>query len=131
MIEDEEDHAKVFEIGIAKSETGAECRTFKNGQSLFDELDNLDKTARPDLILLDLNLPDMDGFGILEKVRSVYPREQVPVVVFSSSSSQQDVASAYTVGASAYLVKPVSFEDTLNSLAIVCNYWLNQNAVVR
>ena len=131
LIEDEEDHAKVFEIGIAKSDAETKTLIFGSGGSLFKVLESPQNDQRPDLMLLDLNLPDTDGIAILERVRSVHPRECLPIVVFSSSSSQQDIASAYGAGASAYLVKPVSFEDTVKSLILVCNYWLKNNSVVR
>ena len=87
LVEDEEDHAKVFQMGIARSDTGAECETFTSGDNLYQKLQNLNPEAKPDLMLLDLNLPDTDGFHVLERVRSIYPREKLPVVVFSSSSS--------------------------------------------
>jgi DNA-binding response OmpR family regulator len=67
-------------------------------------------TARPGLMLLDLHLPKLDGFGVLRAAKSDSQLKSLPVVVMSSSRDESDIAAVYELGANCYIAKPVSFE---------------------
>lgn len=66
--------------------------------------------ARPDLILLDLNLPRMDGREVLSKIKNDHSLRQIPVVVLTTSQAEEDVLRSYQLHANAYVTKPVDFE---------------------
>jgi CheY-like chemotaxis protein len=81
----------------------------------------------PDLILLDLKMPVVDGHEVLRQIKQVERLKRIPVVILSSSREEGDRALSYDNGANSYLVKPVSFEGFLDVVQQVDNYWLTLN----
>lgn len=81
--------------------------------------------ALPDIILLDLNMPNMDGFQVLAELKSSPLLRRIPVVVFSTSCDQEDVDRAYEEGANSYVVKPARLDELKQSLGLVASYWAN------
>lgn len=81
----------------------------------------------PDLILLDLKMPVVDGHEVMRKMKHVPLLRRIPIVILSSSKEEGDRALSYDNGANSYLVKPVSFEGFLDVVQQVDNYWLTLN----
>ncbi len=81
----------------------------------------------PDLVLLDLKLPGIDGFEVLRQVKSTPLMKRLPVVILTSSKEEGDRALSYDHGANSYLVKPVSFEGFLGVVRQIEGYWLSLN----
>ncbi|CUW37849.1 Response regulator rcp1 [Magnetospirillum sp. XM-1] len=81
-------------------------------------------SPRPDLILLDLNMPRMDGREFLSAIKSDMEIASIPVVVLTTSEVERDVLASYQRGASGYIVKPVEIEDFLNAVRQIEDYWL-------
>jgi two-component system, chemotaxis family, response regulator Rcp1 len=79
---------------------------------------------RPDIILLDLNLPLLGGRGVLQIVKEDEDLAQIPVVVLTTSENERDVMSAYSLHANCYLTKPVDFERFAWSIRTTLEYWL-------
>lgn len=79
--------------------------------------------ARPDLILLDLNLPKKDGRAVLAELKADADLRQIPVVVLTTSSARDDVARAYGLHANSYLTKPVDFSEFTRTIATTIDYW--------
>jgi CheY-like chemotaxis protein len=77
----------------------------------------------PDIILLDLKLPGIDGFEVLRQIKSTPILKRLPVIILTSSKEEGDRAMGYDLGANSYLVKPVSFEGFLEVVRKVGNYW--------
>ncbi|NUQ01081.1 MAG: response regulator [Armatimonadetes bacterium] len=104
----------------------AEIRAVEGGQAalelLFNPLGEL-----PRLILLDLNMPGVDGFTVLTQLKSNTDLRVVPVAVLSTSSEERDRARAYQLGANSYLVKPPTYEDLLVMVRRLGAYWLEHN----
>lgn len=80
---------------------------------------------RPDLILLDLNLPKVDGRRVLTEIKGDPSLRHIPVVVLTSSSSQEDVEGAYALGANCYVTKPVGFIEFGEVVRSVDSFWLS------
>ena len=80
--------------------------------------------SRPDLILLDLNLPLKHGFEVLEEIKSSPELKMIPVIVLTSSNSETDILKSYNLSASCYLIKPVDFNDFCNEIKSLENFWL-------
>jgi CheY-like chemotaxis protein len=78
---------------------------------------------RPDLILLDLNLPKKDGRAVLAELKADEDLRLIPVVVLTTSSARDDVLYAYGLHANSYLTKPVDFSEFASSIATTINYW--------
>ena len=104
-----------------------------NGQEALDYLFGrgkyVDRSAYPlpNLILLDLKLPGIDGFEVLRQIKGTPLLKRLPVVVLTSSKEEGDRALSYDIGANSYLVKPVSFDGFLGVVKQINGYWLTIN----
>ncbi len=78
----------------------------------------------PRVILLDLNLPKVDGLEVLKRLKADERTRSLPVVVLTSSREQPDIAAAYRLGANSYIVKPVDFESFARAVSEVGLYWV-------
>jgi CheY-like chemotaxis protein len=81
----------------------------------------------PDLVLLDLKMPGIDGFEVLRQIESTTGLKRLPVIILTSSKEEGDRAMSYDNGANSYLVKPVSFEGFLDVVRTIGDYWLTLN----
>ncbi len=79
---------------------------------------------RPDLIILDLNLPRIDGRAVLAEIKTDPELNQIPVVIFSTSHSAQEVARCYELGANCYLRKPVSLSEFFSAVQSLDEFWI-------
>jgi len=107
--------------------------TCSNGQAALDYLQGAGgyadrrKHPLPDLILLDLKMPIMDGHEVLRRIKLLPTVKRIPVIVLSSSKEEGDLAMTYDNGANSYLVKPVSFEGFLDVVGQIDSYWVSLN----
>jgi CheY-like chemotaxis protein len=86
-----------------------------------------EKFPLPDVVLLDLKMPKIDGFEVLRQIKSCDVLKRIPVIILTSSKEEGDRALSYDNGANSYLVKPVSFEGFLKVIKKVVEYWLVLN----
>ena len=101
-------------------------RTTEDGTSAIKFLEE-EKDFEPEMILLDINLPGMNGFEILQHVRSKSEYKNVPVIMFTSSDDTGDIRKSYEYGANAYLIKPDSLNSMKEVLSDTFNFWLKHN----
>ena len=97
---------------------GEEALSFLHKEGRFADV------PRPDLILLDLNLPKCDGRQVLEELKGDPTLRQIPVVVLTTSDAEQDIWRAYKLHANCYLTKPIQMDDFLRKIRCVENFWL-------
>ena len=109
---------------VVVAEDGVEALEY-----LFGEGDHAgrDTTHMPALVMLDLKLPRLDGLDVLKRLRADERTKLLPVVVLTSSSEQQDMIEAYSLGANSYIRKPVSFDQFGDSVRQLGLYWLVLN----
>ena len=81
----------------------------------------------PQLVLLDLKLPKVDGLEVLRKIRSDPRTQLIPVVVLTSSRQESDIVKSYSLGVNSYIVKPVDFDNFAAAVAEIGHYWLIVN----
>jgi CheY-like chemotaxis protein len=100
-------------------EDGVEAMEFLRRQGKFE------KSPRPDLILLDLNLPRKDGREVLEEMKADPNFSSIPVIVLTTSSAEKDVLRSYQLHANCYVTKPVSFDRFLECVRSIEHFWLS------
>lgn len=79
----------------------------------------------PDLILLDVNLPKMNGHEVLKNIKANNNLKHIPVIMFTTSSSEKDILQSYQNYANCYITKPVEVDDFLNVVSSIENFWIN------
>jgi CheY-like chemotaxis protein len=112
-----------------ESQIGAKMNVVTNGEEAMDYLQGEEKYAgapMPDLILLDLNLPRMDGRVLLRRLKSDPTLKSIPVIVLSSSSLETDIREAYDMNASCYIVKPSDLEGFFKVSKSLKEFWFSQ-----
>ncbi|MFT3750548.1 MAG: response regulator [Agriterribacter sp.] len=103
-------------------------QTVEDGDALVELFNgNNEKEINPEIILLDINLPGMNGFEILQYLRSKTKYKRTPVIMFTSSDSENDIEKSYKYGANAYLVKPDNLHTMHAVLEDTFNFWLKHN----
>lgn len=93
------------------------------------EYDGRDTTLQPQLILLDLKMPKMDGIEVLRRLRQDDRTRLLPVVVLTSSDEKEDIVKIYNLGANSYIRKPVDFDEFTEAVRQLGVYWLRLNMV--
>src|SRR5262245_29225935 len=83
--------------------------------------------GNPAVVLLDLKMPKVDGWEVLRQIKADSRHRTIPVVVFTSSREEADLARCYQLGANAYVVKPVDFKEFADALRYVKDFWLTTN----
>ncbi len=99
-----------------------------NGKDAMDCLSKTGKYAdavRPDIILLDLNLPKKDGREVLQEVKSDLKLKNIPIIVLTTSQEEQDIAKSYERQANCYITKPVDFEEFITVVKSLDNFWFS------
>ncbi len=86
--------------------------------------DQYAKAIRPDLILLDLNLPKKDGRQVLEEIKADNNLKRIPVIILTTSRMEEDILKAYTYNANCYITKPIGFEEFIDVVKLIEDFWL-------
>jgi len=97
---------------------GVETMQFLRGEGAYAE------TPRPDLVLLDLNMPRKDGREVLAEIKESDDLRRIPVIVLTSSEAEEDVIKSYEHHANAYLTKPVDFDGFIDVVGTLEKFWL-------
>lgn len=121
MVEDDEGHARLIEKNIRRAGVNNEILAFENGTDVLAYLFGPDgsgeeSAGRQLLMLLDLNLPDMTGVSILEKVKANPHTKRTPVVVLTTTDDEREIQRCYDLGANVYITKPVDYDGFANAI---------------
>ena len=101
-----------------------EVKWFKCGEEILDYLESEENIIdKQHIILLDLNMPGIDGYEVLKRVKSSSKLKLIPIVVLTTSNDERDVEECYRLGASTFITKPVSFEGLATAIAVMKEYW--------
>ena len=118
---------------LEKHDLTDKIKVFHDGEEALDYILATGKYAGCDtckklrVIILDLKLPKIGGLDVLQSIRASENTKMLPVVVFSSSTEDRDRIESYRLGANSYIVKPISYENFVNTAAEICSYWALQN----
>ena len=129
MAEDSDADAKIALRAFEKTGTPNVIRTVRDGQEALDYLygrgafTDRSKFFKPDLLLLDLNMPRVDGFAVIEALKGDPAMREIPIVVMTTSRHTGDVLRAFHAGAVSYVTKPADFEAFMRVVDGFCVYW--------
>ena len=127
LVDDNPNDLELALIAFEKAGRSPEVILARSGQEAMRVLAQAEGEALPDVVLLDLNMPQMDGLAVLEAIREQPKLAGLPVVMLSTSREERDIRACYARGASAYVVKPVEFEQFLSTLSATSDFWTRLN----
>jgi CheY-like chemotaxis protein len=132
LVEDNQDHEILTLRALKKHNILNEVIVARDGAEaldiLYNDADRADtEPLIPQLILLDLKLPKVDGLEVLKRLRSEATTRLLPVVVLTSSDEEKDLLTSYELGANSYIRKPVDFDDFMEATRQLGLYWLVLN----
>ena len=134
LVEDNAEDAEMTMRALRKRNLANHLHWVKDGEEALEYLfctgryAGRDLTCPPRLVLLDIKMPKIDGIEVLRRVKGS-ELKRVPVVVMTSSNEERDVVESYRLGANSYIVKPVAFEDFVDTVAKIGLYWVLTNRV--
>ena len=130
LVEDNPRDVRLTQRAFEQASVPHELRVVRDGDEALaylhreGEYEAVDRSPRPDMILLDLNLPRMGGHELMRHVRQDVRFRHVPIVVLTTSGRPDDVRQAYDNGANAYLLKPVEFSRFTEVIGHLASFWL-------
>lgn len=129
VVEDNDDDFFLLERAFHKSSIAGMLIRARSGTEALAELGMLldSDPERPLCLLVDLKMPGVDGFGLLQCIRSEPRTRRIPVIILSSSDSPKDLARAYDLGANSYVVKPLTFDGFKAVTQAFRQWWVNSN----
>jgi two-component system response regulator len=135
VVEDNPDDVALTLRALKKNNIGNKVFVARDGVEALDFLfcrnsfADRDPHDLPQLTLLDISLPKINGMEVLRRLRADQRTRQLPIVIFSSSNEERDLAECYKSGANSYVRKPVSFDQFEEAIRQLGNYWLQLNEV--
>jgi two-component system response regulator len=134
LVEDNPNDVKLTMRAFEESKISSEIVVVGDGEEAVDYLfatgrhSGRDTKVMPEVILLDMKLPKIDGLGVLRRVRADERTRRLPVVILTSSREEKDVTSSYNLGANSFVRKPVDFDQFVEAARHLGLYWLVMNA---
>jgi CheY-like chemotaxis protein len=130
MADDDADDRTMTKEALEESKLTNEFRVVENGEELLDYLrrrgkfSNPETSPRPGVILLDLNMPRMDGREALKEIKADPELRRIPVVILTTSKAEEDIYRTYDLGANSYIMKPVTFDGLVEVMRGLGRYWV-------
>lgn len=134
VVDDDENDLRMMQGVLAQGENPPSVAFMHDGAEALDYLLARGAFAdrvpgSPRLMILDLHMPRVNGWEVLRQVKSDPRLRTIPIVIFSSSARESDVAQSYELGANAYVVKPIDFEEFRRTIDVLQAFWLARNQV--
>jgi CheY-like chemotaxis protein len=126
MAEDDREDQFLVKRAFLKARLANQLEIVEDGEQLLEYLRRegaYSNAERPDLLLLDLNMPRKDGREALQEIKADHDLRHIPVIVLTSSAADEDIIRSYDLGVSSYIQKPVTFEKLVEVVEILGKYW--------
>lgn len=130
LIEDDAIHMKLIRRALEKSGYGDNIIYLDDGEKAIAYLFSDDKTGKhslPRLIIMDINLPKINGIEVLRRIKEDEKLRIIPVVMLTTSSNRMDMQKCFKYNANSYIVKPLDFQNFMDKMKNVAQYWLEVN----
>ncbi len=135
LVEDNADDELLALRALKKIDVPNRVVVARDGEEALDYIfrrgrySELEYACLPKVVFLDLKLPKLDGIQVLKSIRSNEQTRHLPVVLLTSSDESDDMVNGYSSGANSYINKPVDFDDFVNRISLLGQYWLGVNRV--
>lgn len=126
MVDDDYDDTELFTEAVGSVDATVSCLNAAHGREALEKLTGR-MIEKPDIIFLDINMPIMNGWQLLDKLKEDADLRQIPVIMYSTSSKRSDVKTALSSGALCFFTKPDNFQRLKKILHIVVSYMNNEN----
>lgn len=130
MADDDPDDCLLIQEALRENGFSYQLQFVHDGEELLEYLSrhgpDSQPILRPDLLLLDLNMPKLDGREALRRIKSDVRWRSLPVVVLTTSCEEKDVQTCYQLGAASFICKPVSYRGWLEIIGDLCRYWFER-----
>lgn len=126
LVEDEPDHAQLVQYAFKATGSNANITHVADGEAAIAYLRKeapYENAIRPNLILLDLKLPKLDGHQVLDIIKSDINLAKIPVIILSTSDASDDLSKAYGAYANSFIIKPLDFEAYKDIVTSIRDYW--------
>jgi CheY-like chemotaxis protein len=127
MADDDEDFYRLTQLALRENKQDVDLRRVEDGEELMNYLMGnarfKDDCQRPDLVLLDLNMPRKNGLEALQQIRATPELREIPVVMLTISNNPQDIHKSYSLGANSFATKPIEFKDLARMMEVFQQYW--------
>lgn len=129
LVEDDPDHEVLAIRALKKANVAHEVKVARDGAEALDYMRGIEAGTerRPQLVLLDLKLPKVEGLDVLRAIRASDKTALMPVVVLTSSDEERDIVASYRLGVNSYIRKPVDFSEFAEATKQLGLYWLLLN----
>ncbi len=124
LVEDNQDDIILTQEAFSEARIHLNLYTSRDGVQALEFLNN-PNNPKPDLILLDLNMPRKDGRETLEEIKAHPQFKRIPVIILTTSEAEKDIISAYDKNANSYIVKPVSFDQFIEVVQALEEFWFS------
>ncbi len=127
LVEDNEGDILLTLDAFEESRLNTKVSVARNGQEALDFLSKkgeFQNVQRPDLVLLDINIPIFNGFEVLEEIKKDESLRKIPVIMLTTSSNQKDIERAYKSHCNSYVQKPLEMDDFMNAILKIEEFWL-------
>jgi len=126
LVEDNPNDVEITVRALKKGQVSNRLTVARDGREALDILEDLKRepAGAPGLILLDLNLPKVSGLEVLQQIKSDPLTRRIPVIVLTTSTREEDVVRTYDLGVNTFITKPVRFEDFIQVVSTIQQYWI-------
>lgn len=130
LVEDNEGDVRLIKEAFSESKINKHFSVAKDGEDalnyLYKKGQYSSNTIRPDIILLDINLPKKNGFEVLNQIKNDPELKRIPVIMLSSSSSEDHISKSYELNANCYVTKPVDFDEYSEVVKTIEDFWFDK-----
>lgn len=122
LIEDSPSDIELIKVSFQQGRVANNISVISDGEKAWHFFDRVEEL--PDLILLDINLPKINGLDILRKIRATERTRNIPVIVLTSSDADKDVIASYTEKANSFITKPVDLNKFMHAIRSIEEFWM-------
>jgi CheY-like chemotaxis protein len=129
LVDDDSADQELTRRAFGRAEISGDLRGVDDGEGALEYLNrrgryaDADRSPRPDLVILDLNMPGLDGYRVLEEIRGDAHLRRLPVVVMSTTTNVDDVNRTYALGCNTFIRKPTGFDELVHVVSELVPYW--------